>query len=324
MTIHTNHIAIDEVKFKKTAKKLLAKIKAEENTSFKLNNVQEILAQSLGYRNLFELNEQFSKKINNEVYFENKKITEKYILQNLNFSETVRMLKILSLEDNSNGFYEDTGFDKIIACLYLLSFLQKESPQSLPDNEFYNQDFSLTYENISRNISDLFIHDMKNNIENIINKTPDRFFEKMPYFKDFVRAIADQRIVLQVMKKRFESIYQNLYYIEKYDFEIFSIEWLFMKEPTSYQFTNFLYSSPNFELSWLEMESYKSIVIDCLRTNTDKMMLSEVILKIIKTINPQKRESLEYFYEHIILNKNLAREISLDFAKKTKEYKEKN
>jgi len=319
MTIHTNHIAIDEVKFKKAAKKLLSKIKAEENTTFKLNNVQEMLAQSLGYRNLFELNEHFSKKSDYPTFAENKRNTDKYILQNLNYSETVRMLKILSLNNDFDHDYL-SGFNKIVACLYLLSFLQKESPESLPDEEFYKQDFSLTYENISSNISDLFVFTMQKNIENIISKTPASFFETMPYFKDIVRDIGDQRMVSPAMKKHFESVYQNLYYIQKYDFEIFHIEWLSVKDPNDYKFKNYLYSSPYFELSWLEMKSYNCIVIDSLRTHSNKIMLSDLIFKIVKTINPQKRESLEYFYDQIMLNKNLAREISLDFVAKTKEY----
>lgn len=46
---------LNDEHFKKTAKRLKSKINESKQTAFKISEIQEMLAESLGFRNLHEL-----------------------------------------------------------------------------------------------------------------------------------------------------------------------------------------------------------------------------------------------------------------------------
>lgn len=323
MTIHTNSIAIDEIKFKKTSKKLLTKLNSEESGKLKLNKVQELLAQSLGYRNLFELN-QFLTQENQSVSAikqskDKDNINKKNILMGSDFPEIIRLMETLCVSEKKYVNEEFNDILKVVACMYLLSYMKKENPSCMPDNEFCKQDFSLTYDNILRNLSKGAVDNLDYAVKAVVAKTPHSFFEKSLFLKDFILSVHERNLTSEAIQRQFVYLYQNLYFIENYDFKIYSKEWLLNPNEISslVQFTSEIYASDSFELSWLDMEGYKDLVRVAMRTKKDSITLSDLIIKITKTINPLKRDNLLFVYNELIRNKQLAKEISEEFMNMT-------
>ena len=85
-------IMIDNEKFAKTSKKLFKALKETNLEELNLSKTQEILAESLGFRNLYEL----KKELNEKFIKKEKKRT--LFLNELTSSEILRLISVL-IED---------------------------------------------------------------------------------------------------------------------------------------------------------------------------------------------------------------------------------
>lgn len=341
---NTNAVFVDEKKFKKVAKNLLNKLNTIENQKFKLNSVQELLAESLGFRNYSECKKLLSLKntencelFSNDVssIFENENEFKDKIKKMTIFQQK-RMFKI---QENNLGIMEGISFENQVYP-YIDSYLIMANIHSnisgnenfktyylfKDKNEIYKishllnvltkkdmmiigyqmqHDMELYIKNYQTDY--LLLTDLNKHIENIKNKIEDN--SKHPILFNNVKYVMDNYLKDLL---NLEENYNNVL--------IYHSEW-FKKDNNSrsgYVYNDKITDNEHFYNSWLEMAEYKELITNLLRIGVNQMTLTDLLIFMAKTVDSAKIEKLLSIYKQLNTNMEIVSEISQIFMHKIK------
>lgn len=336
---NTNAVFVDEKKFKKVAKNLLNKLNTIENQKFKLNSVQELLAESLGFRNYSECKKLLSLKntencepFSNDVssIFENENEFKDKIKKMTIFQQK-RMFKI---QENGSEFktYAVSHIDPYIISYLILASIHSNVVENekfrtyylfKDKNKFYsishlldvltkNDIINLSYEileDISLYINVyqqkyLFLNDLNKNIESSLDEI--KFNLNNPSYNNNTTSLYLKSLL------NLEKNYSNTL--------IYHSKW-FQKDidaPNGYFYSNKITDNEHFYNSWLEMAEYKELVTNLLKIGVDQMTLTDLLIFMAKTVDSAKIEKLLSIYKQLNKNIEIVSEISQIFMYKIK------
>lgn len=305
---NTNGIVIDKEKFKKVSKKLSSSLKKVDHSNLKLTEVQELFANSLGFRNVFE----FQKHIDSNIIETQKEIPTNLkaggsLIQQLTTSQKINFLQfILKYHKKDMGLdkYEE---DKHIYTIETLKFFQNytneiEIPQKL--KKFINCDFS--YQSIcSISQYDEFIESL--NFMKKVNNTRFRLIDKV------------NEHVNNVSKERYES--EKEYYLEylspfeffdNNNYEIYNKSWFSYHSESNYKVISDIRNIPDFYLSWFEIPIYNSLVSLLIEQGVYSFSMTDLAVYIIKVIDPHKKELLIQLLDILVEHHEFVKNFTLD------------
>ena len=336
---NTNAVFVDEKKFKKVAKNLLNKLNTIENQKFKLNSVQELLAESLGFRNYSECKKLLSvQNIGNieQISGDNHIISEnenefKDKIRKMTIFQQKRMFKI---QENGSEFktYAASHIDPYIMSYLILANIHS----NVVENERFrtydlfkdkNKIYSISHlldvltkndiKNLSYNILEdiswytnlyqhkyLFLNDLNKNIESSLDEI--KFNLNNPSYNNKTTSLYLKSLL------NLEKNYSNTL--------IYHSEW-FKKENNSrsgYVYNDKITDNEHFYNSWLEMAEYKELVTNLLRIGVNQMTLTDLLIFMAKTVDSAKIEKLLSIYKQLNKNIEIVSEISQIFMNKIK------
>lgn len=332
---NTNALFVDEKKFKKIAKNLLNKLNTIENQNFKLNSVQELLAESLGFRNYSECKkllsikniEHVSTNIDNKVEKEN---AFKDNIKNMTIFQQKRMFKI---QENGSEFktFAASHIDPYIMTYLILANMHSNVLENKNFKTYYlfkdkNKIYSISHLLdflTNNNITDLgyeILHDIKYYTLN---------YQKNYSFSDLDKNIENSldEITTCFTNPCNNNITTSLYLKSLLNLEknysdtlIYHSDW-FQKDtdaPNGYFYSDKITDSEHFYNSWLEMAEYKELVTNLLRIGVKKMTLTDLLIFMAKTVDSAKIEKLLSIYKQLNKNVEIVSEISQIFMNRIK------
>lgn len=303
---NTNGIVIDKEKFKKVSKKLHSALKKIDHTILKLTEVQEIFANSLGFRNVFE----FQNNIDSSIVETQKEISASLkagssLVQQLTTSQKIKFLQFILKYHKKDMGLDEYEEDKHLYIIETLQFFQNytneiEIPQKL--KTFINCDFS--YQSIC-SISQY-----------------DEFIESL----NFMKKVNNTRLVAQVnehvnniSKERYES--EKEYYLEyllpfkffnNHNFEIYNKSWFnFFTEYEIKAIAN-IRNIPDFYLSWFEIPIYNRLISLLIEQGVESFSMTDLAVYITKVIDPHKKELLIQLLDILVEHHEFVKNFTLD------------
>lgn len=336
---NTNAVFVDEKKFKKVAKNLLNKLNTIENQKFKLNSVQELLAESLGFRNYSECKKLLS--VQNIQNIEQISGDTLFISENGNeFKDKIRKMTIFQqkrmfkIQENGSEFktYAASHIDPYIMSYLILANIHSNVVENekfrtydlfKDKNKIYsishlldvltkNDIINLSYE-ILEDISwyinvyqhkYLFLNDLNKNIESSLDEI--KFNLNNPSYNNNTTSLYLKSLL------NLEKNYSNTL--------IYHSEW-FKKNNNSmsgYVYNDKITDNEHFYNSWLEMAEYKELVTNLLRIGVNQMTLTDLLIFMAKTVDSAKIEKLLSIYKQLNKNIEIVSEISQIFMNKIK------
>ena len=303
---NTNGIVIDKEKFKKVSKKLHSALKKIDHTILKLTEVQEIFANSLGFRNVFE----FQNNIDSSIVETQKEIPASLkagssLVQQLTTSQKIKFLQFILKYHKKDMGLDECEEDKHLYIIETLKFFQNytneiEIPQKL--KTFINCDFS--YQSIC-SISQY-----------------DEFIESL----NFMKKVNNTRLVAKVnehvnniSKERYES--EKEYYLEyllpfkffnNHNFEIYNKSWFnFFTEYEIKAIAN-IRNIPDFYLSWFEIPIYNRLISLLIEQGVESFSMTDLAVYITKVIDPHKKELLIQLLDILVEHHEFVKNFTLD------------
>lgn len=305
---NTNGIVIDKEKFKKVSKKLSSSLKKVDHSNLKLTEVQELFANSLGFRNVFE----FQKHIDSNIIETQKEIPTNLkaggsLIQQLTTSQKINFLQFILKYHKKDMGLDEYEEDKHIYTIETLKFFQNytneiEIPQKL--KKFINCDFS--YQSIcSISQYDEFIESL--NFMKKVNNTRFRLIDKV------------NEHVNNVSKERYES--EKEYYLEylspfeffdNNNYEIYNKSWFSYHSESNYKVISDIRNIPDFYLSWFEIPIYNSLVSLLIEQGVYSFSMTDLAVYIIKVIDPHKKELLIQLLNILVEHHEFVKSFTLD------------
>lgn len=305
---NTNGIVIDKEKFKKVSKKLSSSLKKVDHSNLKLTEVQELFANSLGFRNVFE----FQKHIDSNIIETQKEIPTNLkaggsLIQQLTTSQKINFLQFILKYHKKDMGLDEYEEDKHIYIIETLKFFQNytneiEIPQKL--KKFINCDFS--YQSIcSISQYDEFIESL--NFMKKVNNTRFRLIDKV------------NEHVNNVSKERYES--EKEYYLEylspfeffdNNNYEIYNKSWFSYHSESNYKVISDIRNIPDFYLSWFEIPIYNSLVSLLIEQGVYSFSMTDLAVYIIKVIDPHKKELLIQLLDILVEHHEFVKNFTLD------------
>ena len=304
---NTNGIVIDKEKFKKVSKKLSSSLKKVDHNNLKLTEVQELFANSLGFRNVFE----FQKHIDSNIIETQKEIptnlkSESSLVQQLTTSQKIKFLQFIS-KYNTN----DTNVDRpedinrqtyIIETLKFFQDYKGETKIPTKLKQFKGSDFS--YQSI------YFLSQYDELIESL----------------DFMTKINNTRLTNNVNKyinKMSKEIYESEkeYYLEylssfeffdNNNFEIYNKSWFSYHSESNSKAIPDIRNIPDFYLSWFEIPIYNSLVSLLIEQDIYSFSMTDLAVYITKIIDPHKKELLIQLLDILVEHHEFVKSFTLD------------
>lgn len=336
---NTNAVFVDEKKFKKVAKNLLNKLNTIENQKFKLNSVQELLAESLGFRNYSECKKLLS--VQNIQNIEQISGDTLFISENGNeFKDKIRKMTIFQqkrmfkIQENGSEFktYAASHIDPYIMSYLILANIHSNvvENEKLKTYDLFkdkNKIYSISHlldvltkndiTNLSYNILEdiswytnlyqhkyLFLNDLNKNIESSLDEI--KFNLNNPSYNNKTTSLY-LKSLLNLEKNYSDTL-------------IYHSEW-FKKSNNSrsgYVYNDKITDNEHFYNSWLEMAEYKELVTNLLRIGVNQMTLTDLLIFMAKTVDSAKIEKLLSIYKQLNKNIEIVSEISQIFMNKIK------
>lgn len=323
-----NTLSIDEAKFLKTSKKLLSHINnsllSEKNTKnnlFKLSDIQESLAQSLGFRNLNDFHNylnQTTKKLNS---FEKKLISP--IFFNI---ESEQALQIFSSFMN----YTDNNLLQTRALLLIKGVLQALIYMRDNNELFLNVDTISDYLKIdnviklynNKNLPKdillclesylIFLPDFQQSASKQSNLTLEQhgyLYMQIPPILQLLKAIEDNDFIIADQSWFIEVDIDSHHASSSYGASSRKIEQI--KKHSSLIIHPALINIDFIEDSWIVMEEYSEwIKILYAKQQLNKVRVSDLLLYLTTIISPIKRARISLLLNSILDNYSIASKIS--------------
>lgn len=336
-----NTFSIDEAKFLKTSKKLMSEINDFilqtsdiESAPFSLSKVQELLAQSLGFRNLHEL-----QKVFNEIDSTTKEIISSihkpYIFNNIEADQSVHI--ILNLMDNSGSGDMWRG-----RALSLISFVMKILVHMRNEKEIILNSDTISEYLILDNLIKLlktrkdFPESIKRDLRSYLTSLPG-YQEAAPKQNDVV---LEQHGYLQM---QFFNAINKLKNIEDNNFIIAEQSWFILDNRENFTVRGSNIKNSNIkkilnsteykalslhpkleqceflEDSWIYMPEYENWIYTLyLKKQLNSIRISDLIIYVTTVISPTKRQQLLLVLNSILDNFSIASNISKEIIKTLK------
>lgn len=318
-----NAISIDEAKFLKTSKKLLSHLTEEYSLDIKLSKIQEILAQSLGYRNLYDLQKTLTNsseniKVNNLPYSN----VQVDIFRDIAVEQATEILVNL-MEHSSTDMWRGRAISLIFTVMNSLIHLREIKEVVINSNIIREY---LVLDNMIR------LFKRKDLPLNIKKGLKDYLFS-LPGYQD--AAPKQNDVVLEqhgYLVMQFHHVLTKLQQIEENDFIIADKSWFSMEtdskvisasggsnRKTIYEKEYFDRLTVNPKLSecefledsWISMPEYENWITPLFKKEQlNNIRISNLLIYVTTIISPSKRNELYLVLNSILNNYYIASSIS--------------
>jgi virulence-associated protein VapD len=294
--MHT--LAIDEAKFKKTSKKIVSKLNEQYSLDLKLSSIQELLAESLGYRNLFALQKVFQEG-------EQEKSTNKVnLFKGLSSGQSTQLF--INLMDNYDGMSMWKGRAiSLISTMMMTLIYMKEQGELYFDVEGISDVQSIREYLILDNIIKLY--KVRRDFPDHIRSALKAYLVSLPGFQESSPKQSDSVLEQHgYLQMQFSPILDKLAYIEKDNFVIANRNWF---EPGRVTVKKELRDLDCIDISWLDMEFYQDWIAKALK-KTEVIRISDLLSYTSMIISPHKRSQMCFVLNSILNNFDTASQIS--------------
>ncbi|HCJ8468880.1 TPA: hypothetical protein NV714_002641 [Escherichia coli] len=304
---NTNGIVIDKEKFKKVSKKLHSALKKIDNTTLKLTEVQEIFANSLGFRNVFE----FQNNIDSNIIETQKEIPASLkagssLVQQLTTSQKIKFLQFISkYNKNDTNVDRPEDVNRQTYIIETLKFFQDYKGETrIPPKlkQFIGGDFS--YQSI------YFLSQY------------DEFIESL-YFMTKINNTTLTNNVNKYINKMSKEIYESEkeYYLEyvssfeffnNHNFEIYNKSWFSYFSEYEIKAIADIRNIPDFYLSWFEIPIYNRLISLFIEQGVESFSMTDLAVYITKVIDPHKKELLIQLLDILVEHHGFVKSFTLD------------
>lgn len=309
---------IDEVKFSKASKKLLNNLKNQHNLNLKLSEVQELLAQSLGFRNLHALQNSLSEEtIKKESKFLNHHKTQ--IFKNIELNQAVQIIKNLIYADDRD-FWKVKAFSlfsTIIECLIIM----RDNGEIVLDIDTIKEYVML--DNIVKlyKTHQYFPLDIKKSLKDYLYHLPG--FRELDVVQS--ESVLEHHGYIQL---GFIGILNKLKDIENDDFIIADSSWYYIKETTVKQNTGgrdgrmivaedypYIELKPEISFldfikdSWINTKEYHEL-ISPMKDKKYSLKVSDLLIYLTTIIDAGKHDRMSLLLNSILNNYAVASNMS--------------
>lgn len=314
-----NNIQVNEEQFKKIAKKLQKNLLDKHLFNLKLAESQELLAQALGHRNLFSLQQFFNAGEAKD------SIKKDGIFQNLAVEQCIMVFSNLMVEQENN-IWKSRAISLISAVMMALCYMR--------DNEELVLDIDVIRENFM--LESIIKFNKKIDLPPNIKRAIRSYLVSLPGFKENTtkqnETALEQHSYLQM---QFFNVLEVLDKIDTNDFIIADKSWFFInkkakKIPATGSKSNFGEQIPDttivvddvvpksaieeielIEHSWLGMYQYQNWVIPLFKQNKlGTIRVSDLLHYTTIIICPNKKGEMLILLNSILHNYFLASAIS--------------
>lgn len=317
-----NSISIDEAKFSKSSKKL-HNLLNDLGLNIKLSQTQEILSQSLGFRNLHHLQKTFTSLPFSEIKNTEYSSTTCDIFSSLDFEQSMGIILFL-MDNNGTDMWRGRAISLMGAILKILIYLQEKKELVITSQviaEHLHLDNLIRIHKTRRDFPD----NIRNNLKNYLLSLPG-FQESAPKQTDVV---LEQHGYL---KMQFSNVLSKLEKIENNNFIIADKSWFTMqsfekivgtKGSSQNGITNItqkenvlvinekLQDLDFLEDSWLAISEYQTWVESFYKKSLlNNIRVSDLLVYITTIITPYKRSQMSLVLSSIIDNYSIASNIS--------------
>lgn len=303
---NTNGIVIDKEKFKKVSKKLHSALKKIDHTALKLTEVQEIFANSLGFRNVFE----FQNNIDSNIIETQKEIPTNLkagssLVQQLTTSQKIKFLQFILKYHKKDMGLEEYEEDKQIYTIETLKFFQDyKGNDKIPTKlkKFINCDFS--YQSIcSISQYDEFIESL-----NFIKKVNNNKFRLINKVNEHVNNISKERYESE--KEYYLEYLSPFEFFDNNNFEIYNLSWFHLYSGSMLEINLDIRKISDFYLSWLEIPVYQELVTLLVEQKVQSFSITDLVVYIIKVIDPHKKELLTKLLDILVEHHEFVKEFT--------------
>lgn len=330
-----NTVSVDEVKFLKTSKKLVNTLLTEHKLELKLSQMQEMLAQSLGFRNLHELQQTFNRSNNvSDNVIQPKPIIDSIkkpdIFYNIEVEQAVQI--VLNLMDSSGGgdMWRSRAISLLICVVKALIYMRDQKELVL-DAEAIRE--YLIFDNLVK------LYKVRRDFPDSIRRDLRAYLTSLPGFQESAPkqsdTVMEQHGYLQMQflsaLNRLKDIENNNFIIADNDWFVYDTKERIVKTAVgkeshttteTYQiFTiNPLLRDFDFiEDSWLSMNEYEDWVANLFHKNKLKeIRVSDLLVYVTTIISPHRRNTMYLVLNSILNNYSIASQISAQITKKLK------
>jgi hypothetical protein len=295
------NLSIDEMKFSKTSKKLLNHFKSKHDLNLKLSEMQEILAQSLGFRNLHDLQNILSEQT---VEKENK-VQEHYqkpqIFQNIELDQAIQIITNL-MSSGDNDMWRGRAISLISSVMTCLIHMRDEKEIVLDVdviNEYLILDNLIKLYKTRRD----FPTTIRNSLKIYLTSLPG-FQEASPKQND---TVIEQHGYLQM---QFTAVFYKLKKIEDNNFIIADYRWFNeIKENKELSLKSELNKLDFLEDSWLATNEYEELMVS-MKNKEFIFKVNDLLIYITTIISSGKRHKMHLLLKSILDNYSVASKIS--------------
>lgn len=318
--MNTN-ITIDEVKFFKTSKKLLSKLNDTYSLEMKLNQVQEFLAESLGFRNLNALQSVFSNNEDEQKVL--KPISKKNIFQDIEHDQALQIILNL-MNDNEDGLWKSRAISLMSTVLSVI-ICMRDQKELIFDNNTITE--YLILDNIIKTYKTRrdFPDNVRSEIRAYLNSLPG-------YNNDLDIGVKQNNVVYEqhgYLQMQFLKAIDQIKKIENNDFIIADRSWFYLNKrenllsgsggskesPVKAEIIEYLCINESLlqlvEDSWVVMPEYEEYII-YLEKNKKliTVKISDLLVYTTMIIPTEKRKRMYCLLNSIISNYSIASNIS--------------
>lgn len=300
---NTNGIAIDKEKFKKVSKKLHSALKKIDHTALKLTEVQEIFANSLGFRNVFEFQQRILNE-DKEKTLINKKVGIS-LVKNLTTVQQEKFLNFIYKYNNKKNINETNEKNKINYIIYALNYIKNYSDKkAIPENliPFLDYDFSYKTMCLLSNYTEF-----KTSLDFILQYTNNNKIIHFIYDYQFINKnyyLEDNNSYLEYLSP-FE-------FFDNHNFEIYNKSWFSSYSEFDYRAIAEIRNIPDFYLSWLEIPIYKQLIDILIEQDIHSFSMTDLAVYIIKIIDPHKKELLIQLLDILVEEHEFVKSFTFD------------
>lgn len=328
-----NTLSIDEAKFLKTSKKLQQQLNYELEVDLKLSKVQEMLAQSLGFRNLNSIQKAFTDlpaqqfKDSNLIF----SIHNPDIFKTIDLDQSLQI--IVNLMDKGNhDMWKGRAISLISSVMTALIYM-RDLNEIILDVEYIREYLILdNLIKLYKNRRD-FPDKIRASLRNYLLSLPG-FQESAPKQND---TVMEQHGYLQV---QFVSVINKLKKIEDNNFIIADQSWFTMEvrqkvisasggtnrqtieNTEEYKFLTINPALMEFDFledSWLSMEEYAEWVVSLQKKEQlNNVRVSDLLIYVTTIISPMRSARMYLVLNSILDNYSIAGQVSSQICNRLK------
>lgn len=302
---NTNGIVIDKEKFKKVSKKLHSALKKIDHTILKLTEVQELFANSLGFRNVFEFQQMIENLNEDEDKILINKKTRTSLVKNLTTVQQEEFLNFIYKYNSKKNINEKDEKNKVNYIIYALNYIKNyPDKKAIPENliPFLDYDFSYKTMCLLSNYTEF-----KTSLDFILKYTNNNKIIYFIYDYQFINKnyyLEDNNSYLEYLSS-FE-------FFENNNFEIYNKSWFHLYESSILAINLDIRKISDFYLSWLEIPIYQELAKLLVEQKVQSFSIMDLAVYIIKIIDPHKKELLIQLLDILVEHHEFVKSFTLD------------